>query len=248
MIPWPTLAGAFSFGLVGSLHCASMCGAFALISRGHPAWQGGRVLVYGVLGAVVGAVGDQFAASSWPPALRWFPWILAAAALVLSTAKLLGWAPTTGSRWARMAGSLSGRAARLGQRFPRPVALSLLGASSALLPCGLLWAALGIAATSGGGGAGLGTMLAFGLGTSPALAAVALSASRLAARPTLRRATAVAVLTVGGLALGSRMPVQAADDAPTCDCEGDSPTRGAAAGGGEGGAREGTRTPTAFGH
>jgi sulfite exporter TauE/SafE len=217
----PLLASALSFGLVGSLHCVSMCGAFAVLSKGHPAWQLGRITVYAALGAAVGALGDQLAAASLPPIVRWIPWLLAAVALLLSTAKLLGLAPGGGSRWARFAGRVTGLAARATDRLPRPVGLFLLGSSAALLPCGLLWAALGIAATAGGALPGLLTMLGFGLGSAPALAAVALSAHRLLARPALRKATALLALVVGLLALGSRIPAQAGGEAPTCDCERD---------------------------
>jgi uncharacterized protein len=51
----------------------------------------------------------------------------------------------------------------------------VLGLALGLLPCGFLYAALAVAAASGGGGFGALAMLAFGAGTIPALIAVGLA-------------------------------------------------------------------------
>src|SRR6266542_436098 len=62
----------FLLGLVGSLHCAGMCGPLILVlpatgnSRtsflcGRVAYQVGRVLTYGLLGAGFGLVGESLA-------------------------------------------------------------------------------------------------------------------------------------------------------------------------------------------
>ncbi len=55
----PLLTAALIAGLLGSMHCVGMCGGFAAgCSRarmGLPAWHTGRVLTYGLLGALAGA-------------------------------------------------------------------------------------------------------------------------------------------------------------------------------------------------
>ena len=58
-----SLAGGVLAGFASSLHCVGMCGPFAAASaksvgwRGTTAYSGGRIVTYGVLGAVAGALG-----------------------------------------------------------------------------------------------------------------------------------------------------------------------------------------------
>src|SRR3954452_23379747 len=70
---------AFLLGLIGSLHCAGMCGPIALAIPAHAnttsrfvlgrlAYNLGRVATYCALGAIFGLVGKSFALIGWQ---RW---------------------------------------------------------------------------------------------------------------------------------------------------------------------------------
>ncbi len=70
--------------------------------------------------------------------------------------------------------------------------------ATGLLPCGLVYATLGIAVASGDALTGAAAMAAFGLGTLPALATFGLGVRRLAGeRPWTRRVLATVVLVAG---------------------------------------------------
>jgi uncharacterized protein len=74
----------------------------------------------------------------------------------------------------------------------------VFGLANGLLPCGLVYAALGLAVATGSAAVGALTMTVFGLGTVPALAAFGLGARRLTSeRPWARKVLAGAVLVSG---------------------------------------------------
>ena len=80
-----------------------------------------------------------------------------------------------------------------------------------LLPCGLVYAALGLSLGAGSALGGAATMAAFGLGTSPALTFAAVSARSLMRRlPYGRPIMAGAVLVLGLGALSVRLPATVA--------------------------------------
>src|ERR1700675_4874711 len=81
---------AFLLGLVGSLHCAGMCGPLVLAlpgtgntSRsyilGRLAYNVGRLGVYGLLGAIFGLLGGTFALAGLQ---RWISLVAGAAILI----------------------------------------------------------------------------------------------------------------------------------------------------------------------
>ena len=101
--------------------------------------------------------------------------VLAAASLIVAGALLLGWrgperlAQRALPWWQRQVAS------RLGRLAPSGLGASvLLGSAWALLPCGLLYAALFLTASQAGPAQGALAMLAFGIGTVPATLASAL--------------------------------------------------------------------------
>ncbi len=192
------LAAAVLAGLFGSLHCIGMCGAFAAsCTRGRgglAAWHTGRVLTYTTLGAIAGAAGHLLPGPAWLPAalatvlLVWFA--LALAGLVPEPRLVPPGMVTAG---ARAAGSTSS-AAHL-----------LFGAVNGLLPCGLVYTALGAAIAQADPVAGGLVMLAFGLGTLPALTAAALGLRRVILSSVWRRRVFAALILVTGLwMIGSR--------------------------------------------
>ena len=79
--------------------------------------------------------------------------------------------------------------------------LVLLGMLNGLLPCGLVYVALAGAAAATTAWEGIGSMAAFGLGTSPMLVAISLSGKMLplGLRNKLHRAIPVGVCLLAGL-------------------------------------------------
>jgi sulfite exporter TauE/SafE len=89
---------------------------------------------------------------------------------------------------------------------PRALAF---GALWGLLPCGMVYAALGLAAATGSPVRGGVTMLAFGSGTLPALVLIGSLASRLralVARRSVRAAVGLAVALSGFLNVATALP------------------------------------------
>jgi sulfite exporter TauE/SafE len=185
------ISAALLAGLVGSPHCIGMCGGFALACGARPshtaAWHAGRVLTYAVLGALAGLVGHLV------PGPLWVATVLSALLVVWFAAGLAGLAPEPTVKIPGLA-PLAARVAAKGDLPSR----FLFGVATGLLPCGLVYATLGIAVASGDALTGALAMAAFGLGTAPLLAIFGLGIRRVAGeRIWTRRVLAVLVLVAG---------------------------------------------------
>jgi len=150
----------FLLGVLGQGHCLAMCSGLALaLRRKTAAYQLGCLAGYVTVGALAGLVG--FFAGG----LR--VWVLGLAGLVMVVMGLglLGWAPKLpvgpGLWLARLMRSKLAAGSAFG-----------LGAASAMLPCGLLYAAVARSAAAPSVGEGALGMAAFWLGTLPVLLAV----------------------------------------------------------------------------
>lgn len=206
MIEWPLLMVA---GLLGSAHCLGMCGPFALaIGTAAPAWRAnlwrqgcysaGRIFTYAVLGAAAAYGGLRLAVAlaAWVN----MPALLAIAAGVLLVVQGLFAAGVLPKRAVAAAAACPGAAglrALLTARGSTEVFLA--GLFTGLLPCGLLYGMLALAASTHDVVRGLGTMVAFGLGTVPALVAAGLGGGLLgiAARRRLHAAAAWCLVLTG---------------------------------------------------
>ena len=169
---------ALFMGLVGGPHCVAMCGA-ACAGLGQAAgshrnsalvsFQVGRVLGYSVLGALAAATLQGL---GWltvqSVALRPLWGAFHAATLVLGLLLMLrGQQPL----WLDLAGRWLWQRAR-GSAANHLAAPLLLGSLWALLPCGLLYSALLVAAMAGGPLEGAVVMAAFAIGTSVSMGVV----------------------------------------------------------------------------
>ncbi len=192
------LAGAVG----GFTHCVGMCGPFVLAQttarlESVPAarmrefhrlagaalapYHMGRATTYVALGAVAGIAGQSI---RMIPGLDWVAagWLVFAAVMFLAYAVfgsgVLRAAAAKESRWGRALG----RFAR--PLFARPTGMRgyALGLMLGFLPCGFLYAALAVAAGSGGALGGATAMAAFVLGTTPGLVAVGLTGHVAAGR------------------------------------------------------------------
>ena len=185
------LTAAAISGLFGSPHCIGMCGPFALACGGRAshtaAWHSGKVTTYALLGAVAGTFGGSL------PGPTWVVGVISAGLIIWFAAALAGFAPepTVKIPGLQAAATRAAQKDDLTSRF-------LFGATIGLLPCGLVYAALGLAVATGSALTGAAAMAAFGLGTVPALAAFGLGARRLISdRPWARKALAGVVLISG---------------------------------------------------
>ena len=209
------LLAGLAFGLVGSGHCAAMCGPLVLLaaprSQGlgsHPhvppqrlaehtaLYHLGRLGTYLVLGALAGLAGAALARLGLGRALA----ILAGVALVLQGLAATRLVSTTlGTH--RLAAAVTGALGRAGtwMRAHRIRGPLVFGALNGLLPCGLLYAALTAAAGFGQFGQALLFMAAFAVGTTPVLAALGMAGGALTTRVpvAMRRAAPVALAIVG---------------------------------------------------
>lgn len=185
------VTGAFLMGLMGSTHCVVMCGPLAALScsrspsephgsTGRGAFlttQLGRLTTYGALGAVVGMFGgvlERAVVFSW---LQISIRVLAGVVLVLTGLYLTGLVRKlrTGDR---ISGAITRAVRGAWDKTQRLGGLGrfVQGMLWGLMPCGLVYAGLALALTSGTWVGGAATMFAFGAGTLPALLGVTLTA------------------------------------------------------------------------
>jgi hypothetical protein len=192
--------GLLLTGLAGSLHCVGMCGpillgfseAFdrvALTIKGQPRgrrlvwdflwYHAGRIWTYAAMGFLAGWLGQALhQGSAWMGYQRAAS-VSLSAVVILAGMTLLGivpaWKP---NRWASSC-SFDRRGSppwlRSLVRGSGVVPRLLLGVVMGLLPCGLVYAALAIAAGLSSPWHSAVGMAVFGLGTVPSLTAVLLS-------------------------------------------------------------------------
>lgn len=169
------LAAAFTAGLFGSLHCIGMCGPLVSLGcRSQPSrnalygpslFIAGKLLSYALLGALAGWIGGAIASGIASRALeRTTAYVAIGGGGLMIGMIVLSRLPLATGPLVRLSASVAKWSLRLGDR-----ASFALGFGAALLPCGLLYAmaARSVAAAEPLLGAVL--MIAFGLGTSPAL-------------------------------------------------------------------------------
>jgi sulfite exporter TauE/SafE len=224
----PVLAAS----LVGSVHCAGMCGGFTAFYAGsdvaagkrrvlaHAAYNLGRLATYLVLGAIAGAIGSAIDLAGRAAGVGRIAGALAGGVMLVWALSLL--MEHAGVSWMRLRlprrieRAVSGTLARLRAKPPL-LRAALLGLSSTLLPCGWLYA---FAITASGTGSTLGGVAVMGffwLGTVPMMLGLGIGVQHLSAR--LRRhlpvVTAVALFAVGLASVYGRinLPAFAADSA-----------------------------------
>ncbi|HVL58288.1 MAG TPA: sulfite exporter TauE/SafE family protein [Burkholderiaceae bacterium] len=184
------LAAAASLGLLGGLHCIAMCGALQHAAIGAPhggsaaalraqlSFQLARLAGYAALGALVAGGSSLLRWAAFTlPAFKPLWTIGNASLLALGLALLwLGRQPL----WIDALGARVWTASRpLQRRIARALPLGA-GFAWALLPCGLLYSALALAALASEPVRGALAMLAFGAGTAVNLLAARWLLSRVA--------------------------------------------------------------------
>ncbi|MEI8289345.1 MAG: sulfite exporter TauE/SafE family protein [Verrucomicrobiota bacterium] len=206
---------AFALGILGSLHCAAMCGPLQLalpvpdgggagrFIAGRIIYQLGRVATYCALGLVAGLVGKSIYLAGLQ---RWVSIGLGVAVLAgfFISKKIAVSAPVARFvMWLQAAMSVPLRKRNLSS-------LALLGMLNGLLPCGLVYVALAGASVCSAVWSAIAYMAAFGFGTLPMMLALGLSgkmfppALRLKLRAAIPAGVCLlaALLILRGLSLG----------------------------------------------
>lgn len=220
---------ALALGLVGSLHCAGMCGPLALalphggnravaFLAGRLFYNLGRMTTYCALGLVFGLLGKTLLLAG---VQRWLSIGLGVVLLIglFASRKLALWRPVNG-----LVERLKSQMAALLRRRSFD-ALLVLGLLNGLLPCGLVYVACVGATATGDLFNGALYMIAFGIGTVPMMLAISLSGKLVpfSLRLKLLKAVPVAVFLLASLlilrGMGLGIPYVSpvwSDDAPSC--------------------------------
>jgi uncharacterized protein len=179
-------------GLAGSLgHCVGMCGPLVLLAGAryprqglastpfHLIYHAGRILVYAVLGLVAGSLADALGAVAKAARLPGALSLLAGLAVVVAGLSYLGVLPF----WKRSinSGGWWDRSMKRVMRTPGATGVLALGMLNGLLPCGLVYEALLIAAASGRPWLASLGMLIFGAATIPTMVIFGVGAQLLSA-------------------------------------------------------------------
>jgi sulfite exporter TauE/SafE len=212
-----TTLAALVAGLATSLHCAGMCGPIACglgtlaKSEGErltaaSLYHGTRLLSYGLIGAICGALGQQ--------PLKWFfnspvvllPWVMVAVLLIMAFGldKKVP-RPAILNRFTARARFKACRLSAYG-------GASAMGLLTPFLPCGPLYLVFGAALLAGSAAKGAEFTLAFGLGTVPLLWLAQHQFHRIRAKLTplamsrLRRGLALVTAVVLAMRLQGTIP------------------------------------------
>ena len=218
---------ALLIGMWSAAHCLAMCGGLALavgqsqssqlrLGSGKRAlrlatWQIGRIMSYSIMGFLAGSLGGLFLANAPVAAFR-------DAAFIAANLMLIALGLHVAQLWSGIS-----RIEILGQqiwRFIAPMAQATImpqvrsqhgewrllidalraGAIWGWLPCGLVYSMLVTASVTGSGASGALWMLAFGMGTVPALwlaSMVSGNASRFIRHKRLRAAMGLLISAFG---------------------------------------------------
>lgn len=164
---------AFFMGLLGSIHCAAMCGPLLLAVHGGKTfswkqtfnkvlYQIGRILTYGWIGLLLGALGNIAAIKGWQQGFSLLTGIILVAIGLFylfgrRSAVLVGFQTRMVQPFARA----------MGRWIYRPGGSFIAGVMNGILPCGMVYMALASAVNSDGALNSFLFMVFFGLGTLP---------------------------------------------------------------------------------
>jgi hypothetical protein len=212
------LITAFALGLMGSIHCAGMCGPIAIALPlhgntmpqkifGSTLYNVGRTITYGIMGAIFGLLGQGIEMIGIQQKIS----IIMGALMIISVLF-----PSIFRNKYRMDKSLFPFIQKIKTSLAKMFfirsysSLFFIGLLNGLLPCGLVYMA--IAGAIGTGNVVLGTfyMILFGLGTIPMMLGISLAGNflSLAIRKKINQLIPVLIVIVGiffilrGLSLG----------------------------------------------
>lgn len=189
-------AGVIAASALGSVHCLAMCGPLARVHSVRLAGThaAGRLLTYSIIGGIAGGAGRIVDVAASFGGVQRGAMIVAACVLVLAgIGTLLGVRAPASKKFAGAVVKIRPRSdVRRAWWF---------GVLTGLLPCGWLWTFAVTAAGTGSVRGGIGVMIAFWLGTVPAMVGVLGLFGRVIVRARVVGAIAMIVLGLGTLAL-----------------------------------------------
>jgi len=218
------LLAVFVASLLGSLHCAGMCGPFVAFATLRPnrgshqsrgsavlqsAYHGGRLLSYVSLGLVAGQLGSTLNLGSSLLGIGKVAGVLAGVTLVtIGLGRIVALVGVRLPKLVRTAWLVAwiGKWQAAASQLTPPKRALVIGLLSAVIPCGWLYAFVAVAAGTGLPFYGALVMLAFWIGTVPVLAGIGagLGAFLFQARRPIQVATAVVVVFLGLGSIGGR--------------------------------------------
>ncbi len=225
----PLVVSVFLASVLGSLHCAGMCGAFVAFavtptSDGaraparatlHAAYHGGRLVTYAMLGALAGLLGSMVDLGGSLVGAQRVAGALAAA--TVATFGVFWMLRALGVKIGRVRPPmvmqrLLGAGHRRAMNLPPITRAAAIGLLTTLLPCGWLYAFVATAAGTADPIVAVVVMTAFWAGTLPTLVAVGVSARAIAgpigrATPVLMPAL-VTVVALGTIVWRSSLPAR----------------------------------------
>lgn len=228
-----TLSGVLAASLLGSLHCAGMCGPLAAIAAAPSApvqltrenaplranllaefslatiYNIARLAAYAALGAIAGSIGGVLELGGALVGVQRVAAIVSGTVLIVAglvvAAQWFGLSKSVFSLPTWLTSRLS-HVHAAASRLPAAVRAAMIGVLSAALPCGWLYAFVTAAAGTANPVDGALLMAAFWLGTVPVMTGVGLGVRRLSAP--LRRhvpiATAIVMIIAGMACVGWR--------------------------------------------
>lgn len=213
------VGSSFLMGLFGGIHCVLMCGGVVgtLCARVPDptaggrmkhllSYNAGRILTYSTLGGIAGGIGAA-SATALPFSGAQLALRFAAAVIMIGAGLYLAGALSAFAKIEGAGGLLFRLIGPLWRRLKdarSPAAALLLGALWGFLPCGMVYAAVALAFASGSAASGALTLLAFGMGTLPALLIVgglAEGVRRLSRNIRIRQAAGLLIALSGSVHL-----------------------------------------------
>jgi hypothetical protein len=213
---------AFLLGLFSTVHCIAMCGSvIGALTLSLPSdiresqrrmlpfvfnYNVGRILSYAIAGVIVGLLSSPLTQLN----AHWLLRVLSVVVMVSMGLYLAGWFPKF-ARAEKLGAPVWRLLQPIGQKLLPVRSFSqafMLGMVWGWLPCGLVYAALAVAATAGDPVKGGLVMLAFGAGTLPAVMGAGLFTGMLASlarSKSLRQTAGVLIILMALLSL--LMPV-----------------------------------------
>jgi uncharacterized protein len=208
---------AFLLGLFSTVHCIAMCGSvIGALTLSLPVeiresqrkmlpfvfnYNIGRLLSYGVAGAIVGLLSSPLTEFNGHLILRYISVIV----MIALGLYLAGWFPKF-AHMERMGAPVWRKLQPIGQKLLPVRTLKqafLLGTVWGWLPCGLVYAALAVAATVGEPVKASMVMLAFGAGTLPAVMGAGLFTGLLASMARAKHLRQIAGISIIAMALAT---------------------------------------------
>ncbi len=225
------LVTVFVASLIGSLHCAGMCGGVVALCVGvdtglvaarrrwhlHLAYNGGRLITYAALGAASGALGAAIDLSGSVLGLQRVAAMGAGALMIImGLAVLLALNGVNLGCWKlpERLHRLFSSGLRAASGRPPLVRAGIIGLLTGFLPCGWLYAFVITAAGTGSAALGALTMAFFWAGTVPILVILGVGLQQIAGplRRHVPAMTALALVVIGVVTVFGRLSVPAYAD------------------------------------